>query len=129
MTCRMSSWSRLLRALSRLKEKENACIFNGHLLPFLVLCCALLSPAQFCLTLCDSVYCSPPGFSVHGDSPGKNAGAGCHAPLQGILPIQGSDPGLPHCKQILYHLSHEGSPRILEWVVYPFSRESSQPRN
>ena len=36
---------------------------------------------------------------------------------------------LPHCRQILYHLSHQGSPRILEWVAYPFSRGSSQSRN
>ena len=34
--------------------------------------------------------------------------------LQGILPIQGSNPGLPHCRQIVYQLSHKGSPRILE---------------
>ena len=36
--------------------------------------------------------CSPPGSSVHGDSPGKNTGVGCHALLQGIFPIQGSNP-------------------------------------
>ena len=67
----------------------------------------------------------PPGFSVHGE----NAGVGCHALLQGIFPTQGSNPGLPHCRQIVYHLSHQGSPRILEWAAYPFSRGSSQPRN
>ena len=39
------------------------------------------------------------------------------------------NPGLLHCRRILYHLSHQGSPRILEWVVYPFSRRTSQPRN
>ena len=49
--------------------------------------------------------------------------------LQQIFPTQGSNPGLPHCRQILYQLSHKGSPRILEWVAYPFSSESSQPRN
>ena len=49
--------------------------------------------------------------------------------LQGIFPTQGSNPGLPHCRWILYQLSHKGSPRILEWVAYPFSRESSWPRN
>ena len=49
--------------------------------------------------------------------------------LQGIFPTQGSNPGLPYCGQILYQLSHQGSPRILEWVAYPFSSESSQPRN
>ena len=43
------------------------------------------------------------------DSPGKNAGVGCHARLQGIFLTQGSNPGLLHCRQILYHLSHEGS--------------------
>ena len=45
--------------------------------------------------------------------------------LQGIFPTQGSNPGLPHCRQILYQLSHRGNPRILEWVAYPFSRGSS----
>jgi len=72
---------------------------------------------------------SPPVSSVHGDSPGKNNGVGCHTLLQGIFLTQGSNPGLPHCRWILYHLSHQGSPRILEWVAYPFSRGSSQPRN
>ena len=37
--------------------------------------------------------------------------------LQGIFPSQGSNPGLPHCGRILYQLSHEGSPRVLEWVA------------
>ena len=36
---------------------------------------------------------------------------------------------LPHCRQILYQLSHQGSPRTLEWVAYPFSSGSPQPRN
>ena len=49
--------------------------------------------------------------------------------LQGIFPTQGSNPGLPHCRWILYQLGHKGSPRILEWVVFPFSSGSSQPRN
>ena len=76
--------------------------------------------AQSCLTLCDPMDCHLPGSSVHGDSPGKNTGVGCHALLQGIFPTQGSNPGLPHCRWILYCLSHQGSPRILEWVAYPF---------
>ena len=50
--------------------------------------------AQSCPTVCNPVDCSPPGSSVHGDSPGKNTGVGCHALLQGIFPIQGSNPGL-----------------------------------
>ena len=49
--------------------------------------------------------------------------------LQGIFPTQGSNPGLQHCRHILYQLSHKGSPRILEWVAYPFSSGSSWPRN
>ena len=43
------------------------------------------------------------------DSPGKNTGVGCHSLLQEIFPTEGSNLGLPHCKQILYHLSHQGS--------------------
>jgi len=41
------------------------------------------------------------------------------------LPNSGIKPGLPHCGRILYYLSHQGSPRILDWVAYPFSRGSS----
>ena len=55
--------------------------------------------------------------------------SGLHALLQGIFPTQGSNPGFPHCRWILYHLSHQGSPRILECVVYPVSRGSSRLRN
>ena len=56
------------------------------------------------------------------DSPGKNTGVGCHALLQGIFPTQGSNPHLLHCRCILYCMSHQGSPRILECVAYPFSK-------
>ena len=55
----------------------------------------------------------------------KNTGVGCHALLQGTFPTQGLNPNLPHCRRILYQLSHQGNPRILEWVAYPFSRGSS----
>ena len=72
---------------------------------------------QSCLTLCNPVVYNPPGSSVHGDSPGKNSGVGCHALLQQIFPIQGLNLGLSHCRWILHHLSHQGSPRILEWVA------------
>ena len=54
---------------------------------------------------------------------------GCHGLLQGIFPTQGSNPGLPYCRWILYHLNHQGSPSVLEWVVYPSSSGSSWPRN
>ena len=52
---------------------------------------------------------SPPGSSVHGDSPGKNTGvawSGLPCSPPGNLPNLGLNPGLPHCRQILYHLSH-----------------------
>ena len=65
----------------------------------------MLSSVRLCVT--------PLGSSVHGDSPGKNTGVGCHALLQGIFPTQGSNPGLPYYRQILYRLSHQGSPRKL----------------
>ena len=83
--------------------------------------------SQSCLTLCNPVDCSLPGSSVHGDSPGKNTVVGCLALLQGIFPTQGSNSGLPHCRRILYHLSHQGSPRILEWVASPSPGDLSNP--
>ena len=70
----------------------------------------LCSVTQSCLTLCHSMVCSPPGSSVHGDSPCNNTRGGYHALLQGIFLSQGSNPGLLYCRQILYHLSHQGSP-------------------
>ena len=85
--------------------------------------------ARLCQTLGDTVACSPPGSSVHGDSPGKNTGSGLPSLLQGIFPTQGSNRGLLHCRWILYCLSHQRNPRILEWVVYPFSRGTSRSRN
>ena len=53
--------------------------------------CACLV-AQSCPTLCDPMDCTPPGSSIHGDSPGKNTGVDCHALLQGMIPTQGSNP-------------------------------------
>ena len=99
------------------------------MIPITLICVCVCSVAQSCPTLYDPMDCSPPGASVYRDSPGKNTGVGCHALFQGIFPTQGSNPGLPHCRWILYHLSHKASPRILEWVVMPSSRRSSWPRN
>ena len=85
------------------------------------LACAILClVTQLCRTLCDPVVCSPPDSCVHGDSPGKNTEMGHHSLLQGIFPSQGSNPGLPHCRQILYHLSHQGSP----WWAWPGGLET-----
>ena len=97
---------------------------------YLLLCYVVLClVAQSYPTLCYPVDCSTPGSSFYRGSPGKNTGLGCYVLLQGIFPTQGSKPGLPHCRQILYHLSHQGSPWILEWLSYPFSRGSSRPQN
>ena len=62
------------------------------------------------------------------NSPGQNTGVGSLSLLQGIFPTQESNPGLSHCRWILYQLSQKESPRILEWVAYSFSRGSSQQR-
>ena len=61
------------------------------------------------------------------NSPGQNTGVGSPSLLQEIFPIWRSNPGLLHCKRILHQLSHKGSPRILEWVVYPFSSLPGKP--
>ena len=74
------------------------CIAEWFSNTYAVLCLV----AQSCLTLSDPMDCSLPGSSVPGDSPGKNTGVDCHALLQGIFPTQGLNPGLSHCRQILY---------------------------
>ena len=71
----------------------------------------------------------PHGLYSPWNSPGQNTGVGSLSLLQGIFPTQGLNLGLPHCQRIVYQLSHNGSPRLLEWVAYRFSRGSSQPRN
>ena len=57
----------------------------------------VVKAVQSCPTLCNPVNCGPPGSSVHGHSPGKNTGVGCHFLLQGFFPTQGSNLRLPHC--------------------------------
>ena len=68
--------------------------------------CVLI--AQSCLTLCSPMD-SPARIPCPWNSPGKNTGVVCHSLLQGIFLTQGSNPGLLHCRQILYHLSYPGS--------------------
>ena len=70
----------------------------------------------------------PHGLHSPWNSPRKNTGVSSISLLQGIFPTQGSNPGLPNCRQVLHQLSHKGSPSILEWVAYPFSSRSSSPR-
>ena len=88
-----------------------------------------LSSVQFSHSVVsDSLW---PHESQHTRPPCRSStpGVGSLSFLQGIFPTQGLNPGLPQCRQILYQLSHKGSPRILEWVAYPFSSRSSQSRN
>ena len=77
------------------------------------MCAKLL---QSCPTLCDAMDCSPPGSSVHGDSPGKNTRVGCHALFQGIFPTQGSNPHLLcllHWQSGSFPLVPLGSPLLI----------------
>ena len=89
-------------SLSPLCPRLSECWFHFSFLIFFIPVCLV---AQSCSALCDPMDCSPPGSSVHGNSPGKNTREGCHALLQGIFPTQGSNPGLLHCRQFLYRLS------------------------
>ena len=82
---------------------------NGYKLDFKL----KMKVSQLCPTLCN-----PIDYTVHGNSPGQNTGVGCHALLQGIFPTERLNPGLPHCRSIFHQLSHQGSPRIQEWVAY-----------
>ena len=54
----------------------------------------------------------PRGLYSPWNSPGQNTGVGSLSLLQGIFPTQGLNPGLPHGRQILYQLSHKGSPKL-----------------
>ena len=96
----------------------------------------LISPISFYSLKCQksnhsvvSGSLQPHGLYSPWNSPGQNTGVDSLSLLQGIFPTQGLNPDLPQFRWILYQLSHQGSPRILEWVAYPFSSGSSQPRN
>ena len=80
-----------------IKIPQDYCFFSNIFLSACV-CAKLL---QSCLTLCNPMDSSPLGFSVHGNSPGKNIGVGCHALLQVFFPTQESNSSLlclPHCQ-------------------------------
>ena len=82
-----------------LKELDG-CRYNNELLV-----------TQSYLTLCDPMDCSLPGSSIHRISQARVL-EWCHFLLQRIFPTQGSNPGLPYCRQMLYHLNHQGSPSL-----------------
>ena len=79
-----------------------------------IMCVCLVT--QLRLTLCDPLDCSPAGSSVHGDSPGKNTGVGCHSLLQGIFLTQELNTGLLHWRQILYPSEPPGKPT--QWICW-----------
>ena len=117
----LSSWFCFFSSLNYVDKAFSKQPLNNQIVKW-----KLLSRVQLFATPWTVTHQAP---SVHGDSPGKNTGVGSRSLLQGIFPTQGSNPGLLHCGWILYHLSHQGSPRILEWVAYPFSSGPSRPRN
>ena len=65
-----------------------------------------------------SDYLQPHGLYSPWNSAGQNIGVGSLSLLQGIFPTQGSNPGLSHCRQILYQLSHKGSPSFFSDIMY-----------
>ena len=67
--------------------------------------------AQSCPTLCDPMDCILPGSSIDGIFQTKNTGVGCHFLLQEIFLTKGLNPGLPHCRQTLSRLGHQGIQR------------------
>ena len=78
-----------------------------------LLICYMLRLLPVCSVVLDPLQpngLSPARLLCLWDSLGKDTGVGCHALLQGIFPTQGLNPGLLRCRQILYHLSHQGSP-------------------
>ena len=83
--------------------------------------------SESCSVMSDSLQ--PHGLYSPWSSPGQNSGVGSLSLLQDIVPTLGSNPCLPHCRRIIYQLSHKRNPRILEWVAYHFSSRSSWPRN
>ena len=73
--------------------------------------------SEGCSVMSNSLW--PHGLYCPCNSSGQNTGVGSLSLLQGIFPTQQSNPDLPHCRGILYQLSHKGSPRRMEWVVHP----------
>ena len=92
---RVECEARFLTIIQKIINKTSACVSANSL--------------HSCLTLCDPMNCSLPGSSLHGVL--RSRILEWVAVLQGIFPIQGSNPGLLQCRQILYRLSHQGSQR------------------
>ena len=113
--------SHMLRACSHKTAPTSDTSSNSRSSP------VLLTESESRSVMSDSLR--PHGPYSPWNSPGQNTGVCSLSLLYGIFPTQGSNPGLPHCRWILYRLSHKGSPRILEGVAYTFSSRSFRPRN
>ena len=74
--------------------------------------------AQSCPILCEHMDCRLSGSSVHGDSPGKNTGVGCHFPLWRIFPTQRSSTGLPHFRADSLLSEPPGKPYSSDTYIY-----------
>ena len=98
--------------------RDRTCVFCGSCIAGRFLATEPLeSDNESCSVMSEALR--PHGLYSPWHSPGQKTGVGSLSLLQRIFPTQGSNPGLPHCRQILYQLSHKGSPRILEWVACP----------
>ena len=118
---------------SDLKYKNLVYFFNANLIfvikkysfPYKYVCYAVCLVTQSCPTLCNPMDCSPPGSTVHGDSPGTNIRVGCYALLQGIFPTEVLKPGLLHCRQIFLPSELPGKPinmfNILKNLTFQYS--------
>ena len=84
-------------------------LFNIGLLRFSVW--RVISESESRSVVSDSLW--PHGLYSLWNSPGQITGVGSFSFLQGVFPTQGSNPGLPHCRQILYQLSHQGSVHVI----------------
>ena len=73
------------------------------------------SESESCSVMSNSLQ--PCGLYSPWNSPGQNTGMGSLSLLQGIIPTQGLNPSLPHCRQILHQLSHQGSPFMVKYVT------------
>ena len=118
MTQNINFWSGFRVREAVIKCFENAEQFN----------CCQQQFLQFLMNLHHSVVSDslqPRVLYSPRNSLGQNTGVGSLYLLQEIFPTQESNPGLQHCRRILYQLSHKGSPRMLKWLAYPFSSGSS----
>ena len=113
------TWQRVRRG-GRMGNSEHKCIWTRTRWS-----CCRCTCGLSCSVMSDSLQLH--GVYSPWNSPGQNTGVGSLSLLQGIFLTQGLNPGLPHCRWILYQLNHNGSPRILEWVDYPFPVDLPDP--